>query len=108
MTRRFPLATVLGWTALVLAAVAAVAVALAVVQFVEGARDPQSWGALGGVVLLMYSLVPAVVALPVGIVQARRGSGPRWRTRWTTVLGAVAPVAVGILVVTVVIGNLVG
>jgi hypothetical protein len=65
---------------------------------VQGARDPQSFGDLGAAVVLMFSLVPSVLALPVGIVQARQGRAPRWRSRSVVVLAALAPVAtVGLL-----------
>ncbi|WP_315092899.1 hypothetical protein [uncultured Cellulomonas sp.] len=105
VTRRVPWATVLGWTALVLAVAGAVGLGLAIASYVEGVRDPQSFGVLGAVVYLMYALVPSVLALPVGILQARRGWAPRWRTRSTVVLAALAPVAMVALLLVVAIGN---
>jgi hypothetical protein len=98
VARRAQRATVIGWVALVLAIVGATGVLAAGLFAVEGARDPQSFGDLGAVVLLTYSLIPSVPALVVAIVQARRGSGAPGRTRATVVLAALAP-AVFLLVV---------
>lgn len=105
VTRRVPWATVLGWTALLLAVAGAVGLALAIASYVAGVTDPQSFGVLGAVVYLMYALVPSVLALPVAILQARRGWAPRWRTRSTVVLAALAPVAMVALLLVVAIGN---
>jgi hypothetical protein len=99
VARRVPWANVIGGAALVLAIVGAAGVVLAGVYALEGARDPQSFGTLGAVVLLMFALVPSVPALVVGSVQARRGWAPRWRTRSTLALAALAPA--GFLVVAV-------
>ncbi|WP_421742684.1 hypothetical protein [Cellulomonas sp.] len=104
MTRRLPWAEVLGWTALVLAGIAAVGVAVAASAAIQGARDPQSWGDLVAAVLVVYALVPSVLALVVAIVQARRGWAPRWRTRTTLVLAALAPVAAAVLAVGALLG----
>ena len=104
MTRRFPWAEVLGWTALVLAGIAAVGVAVAASAAIQAARDPQSWGDLVAAVLVVYALVPSVLALVVAIVQARRGWAPRWRTRTTFVLAALAPVAAAVLAVGALVG----
>ena len=49
----------------------------------------------------MYSLVPSLLALPVGIVQARQGWAPRWRSRTTVVLAALAPVATAVVLLVV-------
>ncbi|MEZ0446356.1 hypothetical protein [Cellulomonas sp. ICMP 17802] len=98
-TSAFPWATVIGWTALLLAGLAAVGAGLAASYAVDGARDPQSWGDLAAAVVLLYSTVPALVALPVAVVQARRGWAPPWRTRTTLVLAALAPVGLVALVV---------
>ena len=103
--RRVPWATLLGWIALLLAVAGAVGLALAIGSFVEGVRDPQSFGTLGAVVYLMYALVPSVLALLVAILQARRGWAPRWRTRSTVVLAALAPVAMVTLLLVVAISN---
>ena len=105
VARRVPWATVIGWVALLLAASGAVGVVVARVSDVEGARNPQSFGTLGAVVFLMFSLVPSLLALPVAIVQARRGWAPRWRTRTTVVLAALAPVAMVGMLLVVAIGN---
>jgi len=105
VARRFPWATVIGWTALLLAVAGAVGLVLAVGSYVEGVRDPQSFGMLGAVVYLMYALVPSLLALPVAIVQARRGWAPRWRTRSTVVLAALAPGAMVAVLLVVAIRN---
>ena len=60
VARRVPWATIIGWVALLLAVVGAVGVALAGVYAVDGARNPQSFGTLGAVVVLMYSLIPSL------------------------------------------------
>jgi len=99
MTRRFPWADVLGWTALVLAGLGAVGVVVAGLYAVQGSRDPQSWGDLVAAVLVVYALVPSVPALVVAIVQARRGWAPSWRTRTTVVLAALAPLAAAVLAI---------
>jgi hypothetical protein len=85
----------------VLAAVGAVGVVVAGVYAVDGSRNPQSFGTLGAVVVLMYSLVPSLPALVVGIVQARRGWAPRWRSRTTVALAALAPVVTATLLLVV-------
>ncbi|KQR17399.1 hypothetical protein [Cellulomonas sp. Leaf334] len=97
VARRVPWATVIGWAALLLAVAAAVGAVLAVVYAVEGFRNPQGFGDLGAVVVLMVSLVPALPALVAGIVQARRGWAPRWRWLSTVVLAALAPAATVVL-----------
>lgn len=100
VARRVPWATAIGWVALVAAVAGAVGFVLAVVSYVEGVRDPQSFGLLGAVVYLMAALVPSALALAAAFVQARQGWAPRWRTRSTVVLAALAPVAmVGMLLV---------
>ena len=101
VARRVPWATVIGWVGLLLAVVGTAGVVLAAVYAVEGARNPQSFGTLGAVVVLMSSLIPSLVALPVGIVQARRGWAPRWRSRTTIVLAALAPVVTAVLILVV-------
>lgn len=90
-TDPYPWARVLGWTALLLAAVAAAGVVGAVVYLVDGMLHPTSWGDLAGAIVLTWSCVPALVALPVGLVHARRGLRPRWRALATIVLAAPAP-----------------
>ncbi|WP_210768257.1 hypothetical protein [Cellulomonas humilata] len=97
MTRRFPWADVLGWTALALAALGAGGVAFAASYAMQGARNPQSFGDLAAVVLLMCSVVPSLLALPVAIVQSRRKWGPTWRTRTTAALACVAPASIAVL-----------
>lgn len=98
--RGIPWATVIGRVALLLAVVAAVGVMLAAVAAVSALLDPQSFGALGAVALLMYALIPSLLALPVAIVQRRRGWAPRGRARTTIILASLAPVAVwGLLMV---------
>ncbi|GCD18909.1 MULTISPECIES: hypothetical protein [Cellulomonas] len=87
----YPWARVLGWTALLLAAVAAVGVVGAVAYLVDGWLHPTSWGDLAGAILLTWSCVPALVALPVGLLQAHRGVGPRWRSVATVAMAAPAP-----------------
>jgi hypothetical protein len=100
VARRIPWATVVGWVALLLAVAGAVGFVLAIASYAEGLRNPQSFGLLGAVVYLMYALIPSLLALPVAIVQARRGWAPRWRTRTTVVLAVLAPLAmVGMLVI---------
>lgn len=89
--RGFPWAAVLGWSGLVLAVVAAAGAVLAADAAIDNARDPQTWGDLAAVVILMVAAVPAVLALFVGIVQAGRGWGPRWRTRSTVALASLVP-----------------
>ncbi|MBO3085995.1 hypothetical protein [Cellulomonas fengjieae] len=99
-TRGLPWATAASWVALALAVAGAVGVVLAVASAVSAVQDPQSFGALGAVALLVYALVPSLLALPVGIVQARRGWSSRGRARTTIVLASLAPVAVwGLLMV---------
>ena len=105
--RRVPWATIIGWVALLLAVVGALGVAVAGVYAVDGARNPQSFGTLGAVVVLMYALVPSLPALVAGIVQARRGWAPRWRSRTTVVLAALAPVATAVLLLVVAARDLV-
>jgi len=105
VARRVPWATVIGWVALLLAAAGAVGLVLAVVSYVEGVRDPQSFGLLGAVVYLMFALIPSLLALVVAFVQARQGGAPRWRTRTIVVLAALAPVAMVGMLVIVAIGN---
>ena len=105
VARRVPWATIIGWVALVLAVVGAAATALAVASYVDGVRDPQSFGTLGAVVYMMYALVPSVLALPVAIVQARRGWAPRWRSRSTVVLAALAPATTVVSLLVVAISN---
>jgi len=39
--------------------------------------------------------------LPVGIVQAQRGSAPRWRSRTTIVLAALTPAATAVVLLVV-------
>lgn len=98
VARRVPWATIIGWVALLLAVVSAVGAVLAVVYAVDGIRNPQGFGDLGAVVVLMFSLVPSLLALPVGIVQARGGRAPRWRALSTVVLASLAPLAtIGLL-----------
>jgi hypothetical protein len=94
VARRVPWATIIGWVALLLSVVAAVGAVLAVVYAVEGVRNPQGFGDLGAVVVLMFSLVPSLLALPVGIVQARHGRAPRLRALSTVLLASLVPVAV--------------
>ncbi|WP_157453981.1 hypothetical protein [Cellulomonas sp. Root485] len=101
VARRVPWATVIGWVALLLAVVGAAGVVVAGIYAVDGARNPQSFGTLGAVVVLMYSLVPSLLALPVGIAQARRGWAPRWRSSTTVVLAALAPVATAVVLLVV-------
>ena len=101
VARRVPWATIIGWVALLLAVVGAVGVVVAGAYAVEGAQDPQSFGTLGAVVVLMYSLIPSVPALVAGIVQDRRGWAPRWRSRTTIVLAALAPAATVVLLLVV-------
>lgn len=108
VARRVPWATVLSWVALLLAVVGATGVVLAAVFAVEGARDPQSFGTLGAVALLMSSLVPSLPALAIAFVQARRGWAPRARTRTTIVLAALAPVVMVVLLLVVAARELVG
>jgi hypothetical protein len=88
----YPWARVLGWTALLLAGVAAVGVLGAVAYLVDGWLHPTSWGDLAGAILLTWSCVPALVALPVGLLQAHREVGPRWRSVATVAMAAPAPV----------------
>ena len=99
VARRVPWATVIGWVALLLAAVGAAGVVVAGCTPSRAPANPQSFGTLGAVVVLMYALVPSLLALVVGIVQARRGWAPRWRSRTTVVLAALAPVATAVLLV---------
>ncbi|GEK21798.1 hypothetical protein [Cellulomonas xylanilytica] len=108
VARRVPWATIIGWVALVLAVVGATGAVVAGVFAVEGARNPQSFGTLGAVVLLMASLIPSVPALVAGIVQARQGRAPRWRNRTTVVLAALAPAAAVVLLLAVAVRDLVG
>ena len=62
-----------------------------------GSPRPAVLGRPRGAVLVVYALVPSVLALVVAIAQARRGWAPRWRTRTTFVLAALAPVAAAVL-----------
>jgi len=105
VARRVPWATIIGWVALLLAAVGAFGLVMAVASYVQGVRDPQSFGTLGAVVYLMYALVPSVLALPVGIVQGRRGRAPRWRSRSTVVLASLPLVATVAALLVVAISN---
>ena len=101
VARRIPWATVIGWAALLLAVAGAVGFVLAIGSYIEGVRDPQSFGVLGAVVYLMYALIPSLLALPVAILQARQGWAPPWRSRTTVVLAALAPVGMaGMLLIT--------
>ena len=75
-----------------LAATSALGVLVAGGFAVAGARNPQSFGDLGAVVVLMFSLIPSMLALGIAYVQGRLRWVPRWQT-WTTVaLAALAPV----------------
>ena len=106
-TTRFPWATVVGWIGLLAGGVSAVGAVAAVVYAVEGARDPESWGGLAAAGILVYAVVPALAALTVGLVQARGGRAPRWRTRTTLVLASTVPALIGALVVVIIVGSLV-
>jgi hypothetical protein len=108
VARRVPWATIVGWVALLLSIVGAAGVALAGVYAVDGARNPQSFGTLGAVVVLMSALIPSLPALVAGIVQARRGWAPRWRWLSTVVLAALAPAATVVLLLVVAVRRLVG
>ena len=108
VARRVPWATVIGWVALLLAVVGAAGVVAAGIYAVDGARNPQSFGTLGAVVVLMYSLVPSLLALPVGIAQARRGWAPRERWLSTVALAALAPAATLILLLVSAVRELLG
>ena len=57
--------------------------------------------------ILVYAVVPALAALTVGFVQARRGRAPRWRTRTTLVLASTVPALIRALVVVIIVGSLV-
>jgi hypothetical protein len=103
--RRVPPATVLSWIALLLAVAGAVGLALAVASYVEGVRDPQSFGTLDAVVYLLYAVAPSMLALPVAILQARGGWAPRWRTRSTVILAALSPVTLVAMLLVVAISN---
>ncbi|AEE44262.1 hypothetical protein [Cellulomonas fimi] len=92
-TAGYPWVRVTGWTALLLAAVSGVGVLAAGAYVLDGLADPSSWGPLVAAFLLLWSCVPAVLALPVGIWQARRRLGPAWRSRATVALAAPALLA---------------
>ena len=108
VARRIPWATLTGWVALVLAAAGATGAVLAALSYAEGVRDPQSFGTLGAVGYLIIALFPSVPALVVALVQARRRWAPPWRTSCTTVLAALAPGTMALLLVVVAVRNLVG
>jgi hypothetical protein len=106
VARRLPWATLIGWAGLVLAVAGAAGVVLATVSYVEGVRDPQSFGTLGAVSYLMVAVFPSVLALAVALIQARRRWAPPWRTRCTVVLAALAPGVMVLLILVVAGGNL--
>ena len=82
----------IGWVALLLAALGAAGVLVAGMFALDGARNPQSFGDLGAVVTLMFALIPSMVALVVAYIQGRGRWVPRWQTWTTVVLAALAPV----------------
>lgn len=103
--RRFPWATVIGSIGLVLAVVSAIGAVLAIGAKADAARNPESFSDLGAVVLLMFSAVPAAVALLVAMVQAGKGWAPPWRSRTTVALALLAPIC---FIALVIVPNLLG
>ena len=107
VARRVPWATVIGWVALLLAAVGAAGVLVAGVFAVEGARNPQSFGTLGAVVVLMFALVPSVLALVVGYRAGPTRLGTARALATTVVLAALAPAATAVLLLVATARNIV-
>ena len=103
-TRQFPWATTLGVVGLVLATLGAVGAVLAGASAIDGARNPESFGTLGAVALVMFSSIPSAVAMLIALVQGANGWASRGRTRTTVTLAALAPIGLAVAVV----GSLVG
>lgn len=98
--------TCIAVVALCLAVLAAGLGVLAVVNLVDGLRDPDSWGQLAAAGLLTYAFLPATAAITVAQVQVRRGWGSRTLSRVTTWLAAPPLVVLGLLVLSAFVGAL--